>query len=240
MNEDLRAADARKCRKITEFAVVSRPPLHQAAPLSVKERVRIAVNDYPLVKERYSALKKLIQGTRNQQSELGQMKPYDVLRYNCVLQYLGYLVEHKNDKKQKIAESIRIAKAVLGTETEYLGRAIRTWSKLYILSGKVAAHQQGKHSKRKNLLDSEDLKLAITTYIKSLRPQDRKIKDIKAFFEKQISRDTLGVPLKISERTLARYMHKWGYKFRRNTKNVSIFLHLDIVFCSLSEKKFKI
>ncbi|CAG8736523.1 18106_t:CDS:2, partial [Gigaspora rosea] len=97
---------------------------------------------------------------------------------------------------------------------DYMSYCIRGWAKDFLVQGSLSSHRQGKHSKRLSLLNDEDISLAARTWLRSASPKDRSPLSLKKELEAAIFSKLLGVPVTISETTVLKFMHLWGFRNR--------------------------
>ena len=106
---------------------------------------------------------------RNQKSELGKVSSFQLLRLMTLHRYFVLLLEgHRKMEASKLA-----AEARWTTTSNHACRCIRAWAKVYLRLGSLPEHSQGKHSKRKSLLEDQDIKKKCLEWMRSQRPQDR-------------------------------------------------------------------
>lgn len=103
----------------------------------------------------------------------------------------------------------------------YRAKTIVKWAKEFLNDGKLSNHSQGLHTKRSCFLNDSDVKMMILEEIRKTRPEERSLVVIKKFIEEVVVPTVLGVPNRsVSDTTISKYLHEWGYMYRKNKKAI--------------------
>lgn len=103
----------------------------------------------------------------------------------------------------------------------YRPKAIIRWSKEYLQAGSLSRHKQGVHAKRVSFLGDADVKMKLLSWLRLQKPEHRSISHVQRYLQEDLVPSVLGVTaVKMSPKTIADYMHKWGYSYRKNNKDV--------------------
>ncbi|CAG8801838.1 14019_t:CDS:2, partial [Gigaspora rosea] len=136
------------------------------------------------------------------------------------------LSDAEKARRKKIEASETVAKVVGGGP--WLAKCIRKWTNICMKS-ELIQNFRGKFPS-KSLLNDELVSLQVATY---LRSQKFKVNPIvvKNYVENQVLPQLNGAVKRISIRTIRRWMHKLGFRYKRYQKGVYIDGHerLDVV-----------
>ncbi|OAD74613.1 hypothetical protein PHYBLDRAFT_145045 [Phycomyces blakesleeanus NRRL 1555(-)] len=97
---------------------------------------------------------------------------------------------------------------------------IRKYAKEYLDFWSIALHQQGKHARRPSLFSDEDFKTTICKWIQQQRPESRSAILVKKNIDEIVVPEKLGIPGNVLTSMIWKYLHKWGYIFRKNSKDI--------------------
>ncbi len=158
----------------------------------------------------------LLLSIKNSKGIASKYSVYKIYRLTSIHRYFSLVLE---GKKTMEASEI-VAENIWQKKTNYMARCIRNWAKLYILRGDLPEISQGKHSKRDSLLDDEDIKISSCKWLRSIDPKKRSPMLLKSHLEDTILPGKLGTRVRVSESTVRRYMHIWGYSLRKYGQQV--------------------
>ncbi|OAD68318.1 hypothetical protein PHYBLDRAFT_173320 [Phycomyces blakesleeanus NRRL 1555(-)] len=100
------------------------------------------------------------------------------------------------------------------------GTMIRKYAKEYINFQSIALHQQGKNAIHFSLFFDEDFKVSICKWIQQQKPESRSTILVKKHINEVVIPKKLGIPGSVSMSTVWKYLHEWGYIFRKNSKDI--------------------
>ncbi|CAG8607515.1 15286_t:CDS:2 [Gigaspora rosea] len=101
---------------------------------------------------------------------------------------------------------------MLWNKGNYMSRYIRTWSDLYIKSGKLLSYHQRKHKKSISLFDDDNFLEGYQEWLRQQSPESRSPRALKIYIEKTLLSKIGHTKDKISEKTCQTYMHALEYK----------------------------
>jgi ribosome-associated translation inhibitor RaiA len=156
---------------------------------------------------------------KNKKSPYAQFTSYQLNRYFVVQQYLKLCLEGK----KKIEASEIAAKNRGFSVTGYSLQNIRMWADCFLKDGLIPHHQHGVHAKRQSILSDEDVKKRAIEWLRSQDPLLRSPQGLKLHLENTILPERLGESGTIAVRTITKYMHAWGFAYRKVGQNVSVF-----------------
>lgn len=105
---------------------------------------------------------------------------------------------------------------------------ISKWVKEFLSEGRLSVHQQGTHAKRKCFLNDADVKKMVLEEIRRTKPAERSLTVIEKYIHEVLVPSLLGVSVNkssISEATVSKYRHEWGYAYRKNQKMIYFDAH---------------
>lgn len=177
-------------------------------------------------------LKQLVKDLKKKDGELASKTPYEANRFLTVALYADLRVE----KNMTIMEATRLVGSTIWHKvTDHQYKVIRKWTKEYLDTGDLAPHRHGTHSKTASILSDEDIKEAACQWIREQAPEGRIPKNLKTHLETVVIPAVRGLSsVTVSERTIVRYLHKWGYQFRESGKDVRISI-VRVPICSYTD-----
>ncbi|KAG2216059.1 hypothetical protein INT45_012960 [Circinella minor] len=152
----------------------------------------------------------------NSTSVCNTRSSFETCRLQCIHRYFTYRLQ--NMKKTKA--STIAAKEIWGKPSSYRPLAIQSWAAEYIEFGFISPHRQGKHAKRFSFLSDEDIAESVRTWLQNQRPEQRNLVDLKKYIDRELTPTKLGVLGNVCLMTLRNYLHKWGYTYRPNKKDM--------------------
>jgi len=143
-----------------------------------------------------------------------------LLRRSAVLAYLRLI---KNGEKRQSASAMTVI--AINGKGAYCVKAIRNWANAFLRSGAIPVSKCGKHKKLKCFFRDEDVREKIDTYLR-----ENKFEVCIHTLTKYINEEVLpdlddGFSVKLSERTVIRWMKIFGHSYREATKGVYMVGH---------------
>ncbi len=190
-------------------SVVSREPCNTENDFSLGELNRIYEKE--LYEMHINNLRVILLSIKNSKGIASTYSVYDIYRLTSIHRYFSMVLEGK----KKMEASDTVAENIWQKKTKYMSRCIRNWAKVYILRGNLPEYTQGKYPKRESLLDDEDIKTASCNWLRSVHPIKRTPMLLKLQLQEYILPRKLGARVTVSDRTVTRFMHIWGYSLRK-------------------------
>lgn len=209
------------CQNVALDSIVQSKAVIMLGEAAHPERPKTSVGMHQLVALRSAEVDALIAHPRNAQSAFAQRPAFESLRLLCISSYLDMLL----DDTGKMEASATIASIILKKDGPYAARCIRNWAKEFVATGSLAPLRQGQHVKHRSILADEDIALKTQAFARSLPRNQRFLHKIKHHLEQEILPEETGLFLRVNEKTLDNYMHKWGFSFDKNKQDVYIDGH---------------
>ncbi|OAD71700.1 hypothetical protein PHYBLDRAFT_170360 [Phycomyces blakesleeanus NRRL 1555(-)] len=195
--------------------------VQKEAPIELKESIdseleNIQIDKIAVLKLAHEDVKKEIFPYTRAGPSSQSVDAFELCKLKSVECYLRYRIS--GAKTMEASE-----KASMETwlhKNTYRPAAIRKYAKEYVDFRSIALHQQGKHLRRHSLFSDEDIKSTICKWIQNQRPESRSLIEVKKYIDGEILPRKLGIPGNTSTNTIWKYLHEWGYVFRKNSKDI--------------------
>jgi hypothetical protein len=156
----------------------------------------------------------LLEQQRQKAAQKGESAVHS-LRQSVILTYLCLV---KNGEKRQSASTM-MATTING-KGAYYTKAIRNWVNVFLHSGAIRVSKRGKHKKLGCFLRDEDVRDKINTYLRENKFEVR-IHTLTKYINEEVLPDLDdGLFVKLSERTIIRWMKIFGHSYRKATKGV--------------------
>ncbi|KAK9236998.1 hypothetical protein V1525DRAFT_187045 [Lipomyces kononenkoae] len=142
----------------------------------------------------------------------------DMLR---LLALKGYY-QHRLRGAGKMEASLKVAEHIYNRH-DYTARLVRRWAKWFELTGILPpASLRGKHTMHRSAVCDEDVKRKCIQFFRNSPQNKRTVQAQQSFYENTLYPEISGsfTKSKISERTVAAYLHSWGFSIGRHSKDV--------------------
>ncbi|OAD71738.1 hypothetical protein PHYBLDRAFT_170399 [Phycomyces blakesleeanus NRRL 1555(-)] len=195
--------------------------VQKEAPIELKESIdseleNIQIDKIAVLKLAHEDVKKEIFPYTRAGPSSQSVDAFELCKLKSVECYLRYRIS--GAKTMEASE-----KASMETwlhKNTYRPAAIRKYAKEYVDFCSIALHQQGKHLRRHSLFSDEYIKSTICKWIQKQRPESRSLIEVKKYIDGEILPRKLGIPGNTSTNTIWKYLHEWGYVFRKNSKDI--------------------
>ncbi|KAG2210685.1 hypothetical protein INT45_003996 [Circinella minor] len=189
---------AKISRKLTDFHGFhigkdmnsSHPQVSQSEIMVLRQET--FENNYQVIKKAYMSLTKLITPNANTQKKKKKIESSDLAAIDCWID----------------------------PSKGYRRKAIRCWANEFLDFGFISEHQQGKNAKRESILSDETIEQQIREWITNHKVEQCNLPNLLKFVNMTILPEELRIPGTISHTTLWRFMHEWGYVYRKNNKDI--------------------
>ena len=211
-----------KWRRINEFKKVDpRSTLHNYFSVVEKtveeEPLTRAQQELKNIEEHLEKLKEITAPVMNSRDDGSLVKSYQFSRLLSVQSYFERRLEGQN----KGTASLAAAKFLWPRNSApSRARNIVAWSKEFMEFGDVSEHSQGVHVKRESCLSHNDVKTAVLEMVRKTEPAERSLVRMLKVINDEIIPSVIGVPGTISPPTLSKYLHEWGFSYRKNRKTI--------------------
>jgi hypothetical protein len=142
------------------------------------------------------------------------------LRRSTILAYLRLV---KNGEKRQSTNAMT-ATAINGRGA-YYAKVIQNWANAFLHSGAIPVSKRRKHKKLGCFLQDEDVRKKIDTYLRENKFEMR-IHILTKYINEEVLLDLDdGLSVKLSKRTVIRWMKIFGHSYRKATKGVYMDRH---------------
>jgi hypothetical protein len=156
----------------------------------------------------------LIEQQRQKAAQKGESVMHSLQR-SAVLTYLRLV---KNGKKRQLA-SVMTATTING-KGAYCVKVIRNWANAFLHSSAIPVSEHEKHKKLGCFFRDEDVRKKIDTYLRENKFEVR-IHTLTKYINEEVLPDLDdGFFVKLSERTVIRWMKIFGHNYREATKGM--------------------
>jgi len=179
--------------------------------------------DRKKIADSVSSLNDLLFTGKSASSPANLMRPIEIRRLHSIHLYLKAL--QSGEKKEDAAKKISVA--LWNNSKSYYPKVIPLWTKSYLRDGFLPISDQGKHAKSESLLDDPDIKFAACNWLRNCPRTQRKVANLKTHLEQVIfvHRFGPGNSSTVSESTVLKYMHLWGFEYKPDTKEMYVDGH---------------
>lgn len=168
-----------------------------------------------LINRSYETIVELTTPEMNKKKEHSSVESYNWARYISLKFYFNKRLEGL----KKVIAAEKTAEFLWPNNSKsYRAKSIIKWAKEFLEEGKLSDHQQGVHVKRISFLGDNDIKMEVLKMIQSTKPAERSLVYIKKFIDDEIIPSFLGVKGTVSIFTISKYLHEWGYLYRKNKR----------------------
>jgi hypothetical protein len=150
------------------------------------------------------------------------------MRYLLVKLYISNIHDHDMSKAKASAQAVRtlVKRDDNMSHRSYICRSVRRWATEFCEKGSITEFKQGHHRKHISFLADEDAKEQCIDWLRQCKPMKRDLAEFKAYIDKELlPAYNNGKPGNVSLRSIRTYVHKWGFKFRENSKGIYVDGH---------------
>ena len=148
---------------------------------------------------------------------------FDFVRLIAVEKYLMAILD---DPKSKCRSSLMIATQLFEKGTEWKALTIRTWADHYVVHHSLPQSKRGRHQKVRSTIDSEDVRLACFSWLKSVNPNQIKGSSFAEWVRDNLHKDLdIPIPVNVSERQAVRWLHLLGFSRKGYLKGTYVDGH---------------
>ena len=186
-------------------------------PQVVEERIPHTIKEINDIRNCIDLIDQFTNSVMNISSEGGMVASYQYARYISVKQYFLHRLEglNKGDAARRVA---MVHWATNNQDSR--SRSIILWAKEFIQNKSLSKHDQGAHIKRESFLSFNDVKEAVLDMVRRTEPAKRSLDDMVKKINEEIAPSIVGKVGTVCISTLSKYLHIWGYSFRKNKKGV--------------------
>ena len=213
-NQKRREADAKTCRKITEWVVRTQSPSDNASVIPEESGISSDDELQPRLTIE-QALEKIQQYTDvsfGKAREGRSISNYEFLRY-CALE--RYLIGVLQNPRSKVQSSLASAQLTFPKRNQqHWAMKIRNWAEHFLKHSELSIDRQGKHIKVKSLIDDEDIRTCCREYLMSQPNESITAQTFRLWICKHLHQSVgLVRPVEISESTALRWLSRLGMAF---------------------------
>ena len=148
---------------------------------------------------------------------------YDKLRYLSVLRFFMLL---QTGTCTQVRASLAISQIIFGAGP-YRASVIRMWAKCFRNTNQLPISRQGKHQKRRSLIEDEDVRKACVAYLRSLEPNQRTAQTFCTWFSDIYYVKLTGVhrSTRLAESTARDWFENLGWKVHACGKGIYVDGH---------------
>ena len=160
---------------------------------------------------------------RIHEKRAAEYSKFDFVRLIAVERYLKAIFA---DPRSKCRSSLFIASQLFEKGTEWKALTIRTWADHYIVHHSLPQSQRGRHQKVRSTIDSEDVRLACLSWLKSVNANQITSRSFAEWVRENLHNE-LDVPISvnISERQAVRWLRLLGFTRKEHSKGTYVDGH---------------
>lgn len=165
---------------------------------------------------------------KNNQATRPEADKAHEMRYLTVKLYVTNMLDQDMSMSKA---SVQAAKALVErkenmTHRSFVCKSIRHWAREFAECGYISKSNRGRHVKRISFLSQEEVREKCIEWQRGVKPMERDIQAFKSFIDNELAPSyNEGKPGNVSIRTIRRYLHLWGFKYRKNTKGIYVDGH---------------
>lgn len=138
-------------------------------------------------------LQNMLSTAMNKQSAFSKLPSFQQLKYSAIARYF-----HFRCAGHRAVKASELAAVGWKSQTDHACKSIRSWAKIYLDTGRLPEHSQGRHSKRESLLNDEDIKNDCLTFLRSTHKSIRSPEGLLEALEYRLKRVLTSRPSVIS------------------------------------------
>jgi hypothetical protein len=160
---------------------------------------------------------------RIHEQRVKEFSKFDFVRLIAVEKYLKAILA---DSKSKCRSSLSIASQLFEKGTAWKALTIRTWADHYIVHHSLPQSNRGQHQKIRSTIDSEDVRLACLSWLRSVNPNQIKGSSFADWIRDNLHKYLdIPLPVKVSERQAVRWLHLLGFSRKEYSKGAYVDGH---------------